>query len=64
MRDGGSKIFQALEYTKICNIIPLLEKGLEVTKLEQQAGNDPKLQEQVSDGEMLLTFLHVRKFRH
>lgn len=62
MRNGGRKIFEALDYTQTCNIIALIEKGLEVTKLENIASNDDDTRDQIDDGEMILTFLHLRKF--
>ena len=62
MRNGGLKIFEALTYTQIHNLIPIIERGLEVAKLEYIAKQDQDTRDQIYDAEMLLTFLYFRKF--
>ena len=62
MRNGGLKIFEALTYTEIHNLIPIIERGLAVAKLEHIATQDQETRDQIYDAEMLLTFLYFRKF--
>jgi hypothetical protein len=61
MRSNGAKLFAALKFVRLNSIIALIEKGLEIEKLEHQATKDPKTYERIYDGEIFLTFLHFRR---
>lgn len=62
MRNGGIKVFQALTTAELSNIIPVIEKGLELERLEQMANKESKAtHRRIYDTELLLTFLHLRK---
>lgn len=62
MRNGGNKIIEALTYTQVHNLIPIIERGLEVAKMEYIASQNEATKDEIDDAETLLTFLYLRKF--
>lgn len=63
MRNHSQKINEALEHIPASSIIRILEKGLEVEKLEHLATLDREAKERITDCEMFLTILHFRNIR-
>jgi hypothetical protein len=61
MRSNGAKLLTALKFVRLTSLITLLEKGLELEKLEYQANKHPEAYERIYDGEIFLTFLHFRR---
>lgn len=60
MRNGGLQTFTALAYTKRKNIIKLLEKAIEIEKIEYLATHDQESMDRISDGCVVLTCLYFR----
>jgi len=56
------EFIEALSKCKAQNLIDLMEKGLEVEKLEQLATNNPTSMDRISDGCVFLSFLYFRNF--
>lgn len=55
------KFVELLSITQISHIIPVIEQGLELTKLEYLATKDPDKRNQISASCVLLSFLRLRK---
>lgn len=62
MLNKNLKIFEALTTTELSHIIPVIQKGLELEKLEFIVNKDQKIRDRIFDTELLLTYLHLRKF--
>ena len=62
MKDGWIRILQELTFDQITNIIPVLEKGIEIEKLHYLLNQDTEVQKRIVDAQSLLTFLPLRKF--
>lgn len=62
MKDGWIRLLQELTADQITNIIPVLEKGIEIEKLHYLLNHDTEAQKRIVDAQSLLTFLTLRKF--
>jgi hypothetical protein len=60
MRMAEIEFVKALSLAQVSNIIPIIEKGIELQKLETIATKDPEARGQVSDASILLSFLYFR----
>lgn len=63
MRNGGIKLFEALSHAETNHIIRLLEKGIEIERMERELlrPDDKETSDCIYDGELLLIFLYLRK---
>ncbi len=61
MQIAEIEFIKALSPAQVSNIIPILEKGLELHKLEYIASQDIDTGRQISDACVLLSFLYFRK---
>jgi hypothetical protein len=61
MRIAEIEFIKALSPTQVSSIILLLEKGLELHKLEYLATRDEQSGTEISDGCVLLSFLYFRQ---
>jgi len=59
MRNGGLNFIEQLSHTKRKNLIRLLEKAVEMERLEHLATQDSESMDVISDGCFFLTFLYV-----
>lgn len=55
------KIIESLTLEQLSNIIPVIEQGLELTKIEYIATKAPDTRCQIADTCVLLSFLYARK---
>lgn len=61
MRIAEIEFIKALSNTQVSNMIPVLEKGLEITKMEYIATRDETLRMGISDSCVFLSFLYFRQ---
>jgi hypothetical protein len=61
MRIAEIEFIKSLSKSQVSNIIPVLEKGLEIQKLEYIATQDINTGRQISDTCILLSFLYFRQ---
>lgn len=60
MRIAEIEFIKALSNAQVTSLISILEKGLEVSKVEYIATQDDELRSAISDGCILLSFLYFR----
>lgn len=58
---GAIKIIESLSFAQISNIIPVIEQGLELEKVEYLATKDPVLRTRIADTSVFLSLLYFRK---
>lgn len=54
--------FESLSITEISRITSVIEKGLEVERLEYLASQDPEVRDRISDTCFFLSFLYFWQF--
>lgn len=64
MKIAEIEFIKAMTPVQVSNIIVLLEKGLEIHKMEYLATRDPQTRSEISDGCVLLSFLYFRQLRN
>lgn len=55
------EFIKALSDAQVTSLISILEKGLEISKIEYTATYDEKLRTDISDGCIFLSFLYFRR---
>ena len=58
---GANKFIESLSFVQISNIIPVIEQGLELEKVEYIATKDPAVRARIADTSVFLSLLYFRK---